>query len=92
MDPLIVIMERVAIQEGEATDRLSLALPMTDLVLYYDSHLLADSITVPEGLLLTLDLPLASRQTVLPLFEAKLFRMPYPNDPQSALIWNIGAP
>ena len=43
MDSLLVILERVAIQQSKATDRLSLALPMTDLLSYHDSRLLADA-------------------------------------------------
>ena len=79
------MLESVAIQQSKAADRLPLAIPMTDLLSYYDSRLLADAIMVPEG-------PLASPQTVFPLFEAKLIPMAYPNDPQVALISNIEAP
>ena len=92
MDSLLVILERVAIEQSKATDRLSLAIPMTDLLSYYDSRLLADAVTVPEGILMTLSIPLASRQTVFTLFEAKLIPMPYPDDPQLALKWDIEAP
>ena len=86
MDSLIVILENVATQQSETADRLQLAIPMTDLLSYYESRLLAYAITVPEGLLLTLKIPLASRQTVLTLFEAKLIPIPYPNDPQAVPI------
>ena len=75
-----------------AADRFSLAIPMTNLLTFYDSRFCADAITVPEGLLLTLNLPLASRQTVFTHFEAKLFPMLYPHDLQAALVWNIEAP
>ena len=92
MDSLLVILERVAIEQSKATDRLSLAIPMTDLLSYYDSRLLADAVTVSEGILMTLNIPLASRQTVFTLFEAKLIPMPYPDDPQLALKWDIEAP
>ena len=92
MESLLVILERVAIEQSKATDRLSLAIPMTDLLSYYDSRLLADAVTVPEGILMTLSIPLASRQTVFTLFEAKLIPMPYPDDPQLALKWDIEAP
>ena len=92
MESLLVILERVAIEQSKATDRLSLAIPMTDLLSYYDSRLLADAVTVPEGFLMTLSIPLASGQTVFTLFEAKLIPMPYPDDPQLALKWDIEAP
>ena len=41
---------------------------------------------------MTLNKPLASQQTVFSLFEAKFFSIPYPDDPQTALTWNIEAP
>ena len=75
-----------------AEDRLTLAIPASDLLSYYDSRLLADAITVSEGLLLTLNIPHALQQTVFTLFEAKLIPMPFPGDPQTALTWNIEAP
>ena len=93
MESLLVILDRVAIeQQSKATDRLSLAIPMTDLLSYYDSRLRADAVTVPEGILMTLSITLASRQTVFTLFEAKLIPIPYPDDPQLALKWDIEAP
>ena len=92
MESLLVILERVAVQQSKASDRLSSAIPMTDLLSYYDSSLLADAVTVPEGFLMTLSIPLASRQILFPLFEAKLIPMLYPDDPQLALKWGIEAP
>ena len=65
---------------------------MSDLLSYFDCTLLADAITVKEGLLMTLNIPLASRQTVFTVYEARLIPMPYPDHPQSALTWNIEAP
>ena len=44
---------------------------------------LADSVTISGGLLLILNIPLASKQTVFVLNEAKTTPMPYPNDPQA---------
>ena len=64
-----VVLESEAIQPSKAEDRQSLTFPMTDLSWYYDSRLLADASTVPEGLLLTLNILLACRRTVFTLFE-----------------------
>ena len=91
-ESLLAILRSVAIQQTTAEDRLSLAIPMSDLLSYFDSKLLADAITVTDGLLMTLNIPLASKQTVFTVYEAKLIPMPYPDDPQSALTWNIEAP
>ena len=85
IESLLVILERLAIQQSKASDRLSLAIPMTDLLSYYGSSLIAVAVTVPEGLLMTFSIPLASRQTVFTLFEAKFIPMPYPDEPHLAL-------
>ena len=81
MESLIAIMDSVSLRQLKAEDRLTLALPASDLLSYYDSRLLADNITVSEGLLSTLNISLASQQTVFTLFETKLILMPFPDDP-----------
>ena len=85
MESLLAITDIVSLRQSKAEDRLTLAVPASDLLTYYDSRLLADAITVSEGLLLTLNIPLASQQTVSSLFEAKIIPMPFPDDPQTAL-------
>ena len=92
MESPMAIMDSVSLRQSKAEDRLTLAIPASDLLSYYDSRLLADALTVSEGLLLTLNIPLASQQTVFTLFGAKLIPMPFPDDPQTALSWNIEAP
>ena len=92
MESLLAIMDSVSLRQSKAEDRLTLAIPASDLLSYYDSRLLADAITVSEGLLLTLNIPPASQQTVFALFEAKFIPMPFSDDPQTALTWNIAAP
>ena len=92
MESLIAIVCSVSLRQSKAEDRLTLAIPTSVLLSYYDSRLPADAITVSEGLLLTLNIPLAWQQTVFSLFEAKLIPMPFPDDPQTALTWNIEAP
>ena len=92
VESLLVISDPVAFQQAKAADRLSLAIPTSDLLSYYDSRLLADAVTISEGLLLTLNIPLASKQTVFVLYEAKSIPMPYPDDPQLAITWKLEAP
>ena len=92
MESLLAIMDSVSLRQSKAEDRFTLTLPASDLLSSYVSRLLADAITVSEGLLLTPNLPLASQQTVFTLFEAKLIPMPFPDDPQTALTWNVEAP
>ena len=83
---LLAIMDSVSLRQSKAEGRLSLAMSPSDLFCYYDSRLLADAITVSEGLLLTLSIPLASHQTVFTLFEAKLIPMTFPDDPQTVFL------
>ena len=92
MESILAIMVSVSLWQSKAEDRLTLVMPASDLLSYCDCRLLADAITVSEGLLLTRNLPLAWQQTVFTLFEAKLIPMPFPDDPQTALTWNIAAP
>ena len=92
MESLLVIMDSVSLRQSTAEYRLTLAILANDLLSYFYSRLLADAITVSEGLLLTLNIPLASQQTVFTLFEAKLFQMPFLDDAQAALTWYIEAP
>ena len=92
MESLLAIIDSVSLRQSKVEDRLTLAIPASDLLSYYDCRLLADAITASEGLLLTLNIPLASQQTVSTLFEAKLIPMPFPDDPQTGLTWSIEAP
>ena len=92
MELLLAIMDSVSFRQSKAEDRLNLAIAASELLSFYDSRLLADAITVTEGLLLTLNLPLASQQTVFTLFEAKLIPMHFPDDPQMTPTCNIEAP
>ena len=74
---LMAILQSVADELILSGSRLSLAIPPnSDILSYYDSKLLRDVITVKEGLLLTLAIPLASRQTVFTAYSAKVIPMP----------------
>ena len=42
--------------------------------------------------LIDLNVPLAAQLTLFSLVEAKLIPLPYPDDPQTAVTWNIEAP
>ena len=92
MESLLAIMDSVSLRQPKTEDRLTLAKPASDLLSHHDSRLLADAITVLERIFLTPNIPLASQQSVFTLFEGKLFSMPFPDDPETALSWNIEAP
>ena len=55
---------------------------------YYDAKLLRDVVTVNEGLILTLAIPLASRQTVFSTYSARVVPMPQ-TEPRMAIKWVI---
>ena len=90
-ESLMAIMDHVGREQYKAADRLSLAIPTRDLMSYYDAKLLRDVITVEEGLIVTLAIPLASRQTVFSVYSAETVPMPQP-EPQMAIKWSIEAP
>ena len=89
---LMAILQSVADELILSGSRLSLAIPPnSDILSYYDSKLLRDVITVKEGLLLTLAIPLASRQTVFTTYSAKVIPMPQ-DEPRMSIKWVIEDP
>ena len=59
-ESLLAILDSVYDAQKMASNRLTLAIPMQDLLSYYDSKLIREVSTVDQGLLLTLAIPLAS--------------------------------
>ena len=82
------ILDAVHDSQKNAPDRLTLAIPMTDILSYYDAKLVQEISTVEDGLLLTLAIPLASSQTVFEVFRANVIPMPQ-KDSVDALQWVI---
>ena len=73
---LIKILDSVHDSQKNAPDRLALAIPMTDILSYYDAKLVQEISTVEDGLLLTLAIPLASSQTLFEVYRAIVIPMP----------------
>ena len=59
---------------------------MEDLTSYYDSEFLQDVVSMDMGLLMTLSVPLASRQTSVTVYEAEIIPMPQPEVDQALLL------
>ena len=78
---LLAIIDSVRLRLSKVGDRLIQAIPASDFLSYYGSRLLADTITVSEGLLFTLNIPLASQRTAFTLLEAKLIPILFRDDP-----------
>ena len=89
-ESLLAILKSVAADQCLGGSRLSLAIPPTDLLSYYDAKLLRDVVTLDEGLVLTLAIPLASRQT-FSTYQAQIVPMPQ-SEPRMAIRWVIEAP
>ena len=90
-ESLLAVLDSVHDSQKHSTDRLSLAIPMKDLMSYYDAKLVYEIATVEQGLLLTLAIPLASRQTSFHVYSAHVIPMPQ-QDPKEALQWIIEGP
>ena len=87
-ESLLAVLNSVYKSQINAPDRLSLAIPTNELHSYYDSKLLREVATIPEGLLLTLAIPLASSQTTFQIYKAVTVPMPQP-DPKEAIQWSV---
>ena len=85
-DSLEIILRKVATEQLKARDRLTLAIPMDELLAYYEARLLLDVLTLEDGLLMTMSIPLASRQTVFTVYKAIVVPMPQ-SDEADAIRW-----
>ena len=68
-------------------DRLTLAIPLTKILSYYETTLLSNVHANDVGLVFTLSIPMASDSTVLNLFHAKA--IPMPTNCSHAIVWDI---
>ena len=85
---LIKVLNAVHDSQKYSSERLTLAIPMTDLLSYYDAKLVSEVSSIPEGLLMTLSIPLASGTTVFSVLKAHVIPMPQ-QDSDEALQWTI---
>ena len=89
-DDLKKILRAVADEQVKSADRLSLAILISKSLSYFEAELLSDTITIKEGLLMTLSIPLVSRQTAFTVYKVHAILIPRP-EPESALKWKIEA-
>ena len=85
-EALQIILQAVVMDPSFSENRLSLAIPKTEILSYYEAALLSDVVTIHEGILMTL----ASKQTVLSVYKAHPVPMPQP-EPNVALVWKLEA-
>ena len=75
-----IVLNKVAFQQIRALDRLTLAIPIQELLSYYEAQLLHDFLALSHGLMLTMSIPLASRRTVMTTYQALSLPMPQEDD------------
>ena len=87
-EALKIVLNKVAIQQIRALDRLTLAIPIQELFSYYEAQLLQYVVTLPHGIMLKMTKPLASRRTVMTTYQALPLPMPQMHDVE-AIQWEI---
>ena len=90
-ESLTAILDSVYDSQKNAADSLTLAIPMEDLLPYYDAQFLTEVSSIEQGLLLTLSIPLASTQTAYDVYKAQIVPMPQP-EPSDPIQWTIEVP
>ena len=88
---LLAILEDVASEQWRKSDRLSLAIPMDEIIAYYESQLLRDVLVVEQGLTMRFAIPLATKDSAFKVFRAIAVPMPQP-EPDLAINWKLAAP
>ena len=62
--------------QEKSDNRLTLTIPKQELLAYYESRLLLDVLTLDDGLLMTMAIPFASRQTAFTVYRAIAVPLP----------------
>ena len=88
---LLAILDDVASEQWRKSDRLSLAIPMDEIIAYYESQLLRDVLVVEQGLIMRIAIPLATKDSAFTVFRAIAVPMPQP-EPDLAIKWKLEAP
>ena len=89
-DSLLRILEVVAKEQAISEGRLSLVILLNNILFYYEAQFLTDTLAIDEGLLMTLSIPLASKQTAFSVYRVHTIPMPQPED-IVALRWKTEA-
>ena len=89
-DSLEQILKVVDDSQEKSDSRLTLAIPKQELLAYYESRLLLDVLTLDQGLLMTMAIPFASRQTTFTLYKAIVVPLPQ-MDEDIAIKWDVEA-
>ena len=88
---LLKIVDNVALEQWRVSDRLSLAIPIDEILAYYESKLLRDFIVVEQGLIMRIAILLATKESAFTVFRAIAVPMPQPEN-DMAIKWKLEAP
>ena len=86
-ESLVEILEYIGTQQLRAADRLTLAIPLTKVLSYYETPLLRSVYANDVGLVFTLSVPMSSSSTVLNVFQPTV--IPMPTEDNQAAVWDI---
>ena len=84
------ILTIVHLQQNGQQDRLSLAVPIQEILSYYETNLVTQVEATDAGLILTLAIPMASKSTVMNVLHGIPIPMP-DGDTDKALVWRLEA-
>ena len=84
------ILTMVHFQQNGLQDRLSLAVPIQDILSYYETKLITQIEAIESGLILSLVIPMASKSTVMNVLHSLPIPMP-DGDTGKALVWRLEA-
>ena len=90
-DTLLQILDALHLSQGRTDEHLTLALSLNNILRYYETPLVTRAETTEDGLLLTLAIPLTSRELILDVYKAIVLPMPH-NDSLHAQIWKLETP
>ena len=88
---LLATLDDVASEHWRKRDRLSLAIPMDEIIVYYESKILRDVLVVEQGLVMRIAIPLATKDSAFMVFRTISVLMPQP-EPDLAIKWKLEAP
>jgi hypothetical protein len=80
------ILDRLMIEQVQSGERLSLAIPVSQILAYYETKLLTGVVTTEFGLIFSISVPMSSRETVMNVFEAIPIPMPEAKG-KNAVLW-----
>ena len=89
--PILAILDDVASEQWIKSERLSLAIPMDEIIAYYESKLLRDVLVVEKGLIMRIAIPLATNDSAFTVFLAIAVPMPQ-TEPDLAIEWKLETP